>query len=104
VEVLWSSPEIPGFTMQDRLRAIDALLEWSDRLHERQGEARWETSSSVELAERLHEYALSQALSYISDTGELSGGEPRGVVISEAVKEASKRAVWHSHPDDPLKD
>jgi hypothetical protein len=78
--------------------------QWSDRLHERQGEAPWETSSSVELAERLHEEALSQALSYISDIGELSGSELSGVVISEEVKEASKRAVWHPHPDGPPKD
>ena len=99
VEALAGSPEVPGFTMQERLRAIDALLEWSDRLHERQGEAPWGTSSSVELAEHLHEGAVSQALSYVSDIG-----EPHSVVIIEEAKEASKRAVWHPHPDDPPKD
>ena len=98
VEVLSISPEIPGFTMQERLHAIDALLEWSDRLHERQGEASWERSSSVELAERLHEDAVSQVLSYVSDVG-----EPGSIVVSEEVMEASTRAVWHPHPDDPPK-
>jgi hypothetical protein len=90
--------------MQERLRAIDALLQWSDRLHEQQGEAPSETASSVELAERLHEDAVSQAFSYVSDIGELRSGEPRGVLISEEVKEASKRAVWHPHSDDRPKD
>jgi hypothetical protein len=98
VEALWSSPEISSFTMQERLHAIDALLEWSDRLHERQGEAPSATSSSVELAEHLHEDAVSQVLSYVSD-----GGEPNSVAISEQAKEASKRAIWHPHPDDPPK-
>jgi Nuclease-related domain len=79
-ETLAGSPEISGFTMQERLRAIDALLEWSDRLHERQGEVPWATSSSVELAEHLHEDAVSQALSYLSD-----GGEPGSVVIDEGL-------------------
>ena len=49
----------------------------------------------VELAERLHKDAISQALSYVSDIG-----EPSSVVITEEVKEASKRAVWHPYPDD----
>lgn len=96
VEALSGSPEIPGFTMQERLRTIDALLEWSDRLHERQGEAPWETSSSVELAGHLHEDAISVATSYLSDVGDLGS-----VAISGEVKEASKRAIWHPHPDDP---
>ena len=98
VEALSGHPEVPGFTMQERLRAIDALLEWSDRLHDRQGEAPGETSSSVELAERLHEDAVCQALSYASGID-----EPGRVAISEEVKEASKKAVWHPHPDDPPK-
>jgi hypothetical protein len=55
-------------------------------------------SSSVELAERLHEDAISQASSYLSDVG-----EPGSVAINEDVREASKRAVWHPHPDDPPK-
>jgi hypothetical protein len=99
VEALSSSPEIPDFTMQERLRAVDALLQWSDRLHERQGEAPWATSSSVEIAERLHEEAVSRAYSYLSDISEYGS-----VAISEEVKEASKRAVWYPHPDDPPKD
>jgi hypothetical protein len=98
VEALSGSPEVPGFTMQDRLRAIDALLEWSDRLHERQGEAPSATASSVELAEHLYEDAVSRAFSYLSDVG-----EPSSVAMSEEVKEASKRALWHPHPDDPPK-
>ena len=99
VEALWGSPEIPGFTMQERLRAIDALLQWSDRLHEQQGEASSATSATVELAERLHEEAVSRAYSYVSDISEHGS-----VAISEEVKEASKRAVWYPHPDDPPKD
>jgi hypothetical protein len=99
VEDLSDSPKVPGFTMLERLYAIDALLEWSDRLHERQGEAPCETSSSVELAERLHEDAISKASSsYLSDVG-----EPGSVDINEDAKEASKKAVWHPHPDDPPK-
>jgi Nuclease-related domain len=98
VEDLSNSPEIPGFTMLERLCTIDALLEWSDRLHERQGEPPWETSSSVELAERVHEDAISQAPSYLSGIG-----EPGSIAISEDVQEASKKAVWHPHPDDPPK-
>ncbi len=35
VEILSQSPAIPGLTMEQRLRAVDALLEWSDQLHER---------------------------------------------------------------------
>jgi hypothetical protein len=97
-EALSGSPEVPGFTMQDRLRAIDALLEWSDRLHERQGEALWEAASSAELAEHLHEDAISVASSYLSGIE-----EPGSVVIDEEVKEVSKSAVWHPHPDDPPK-
>lgn len=98
VEALWGSSEIPDFTMQKRLRAIDALLKWSDRLHQQQGEVPSATASSVELAERLHEDAVSRALPYVSGVG-----EPDSVAISEEVKEARKRAVWHPHPDDPPK-
>ncbi len=98
VEAIWDAPEIPGFTMQERLRAIDALLEWSDWLHERQGEASWETASSVELAEHLREETISVATSYLSDVGDLGS-----IVITEEAKEASKRAVWHTHSDDPPK-
>jgi hypothetical protein len=98
VDALWGTPEMPDFTMQKRLRIIDALLEWSDRLHEQQGEAPLATSSSVELAERLHEDAVSHAFSYLADVG-----GPGDVAVSEEVKEARKRAVWHPHPDDPPK-
>ncbi len=97
VEALSGSPEIPDFTIQERLRAIDALLKWSDRLHEQQGEAPSAMSYSVELAERLHEDAVSRASSYLSDVA-----EPGSVAISEE-KEARKRAFWHPHPDDPPK-
>jgi hypothetical protein len=91
-----SFSEIPNLTMQERLRAIDALLEGYDRLHERQGEAPWTTSSSVELAERLCEDAVSRASSRV-----LGGGDPGSVVSSEEVNEATKRAFWLPHPDDP---
>jgi hypothetical protein len=96
VETLWSSPEIPTFTMEKRLRVLDALLEWSDGLHEHKGEVPWETASSVELAERLYNEAVYHAVSYCSQIGELGD-----VTISEEVKEARKRAFWHPHPDDP---
>lgn len=66
VEALSGSSEIPDFTMQRRLHAIDALLKWSDWLHEQQGEAP-STRSSVDLAELLHEDAVSRAVSYLSD-------------------------------------
>jgi hypothetical protein len=66
VESLSGSSEIPDFTMQRRLHAIDALLKWSDWLHEQQGEAP-STRSSVDLAELLHEDAVSRAVSYLSD-------------------------------------
>ena len=98
VEALLGSSRIPDLTLQKRLRIIDALLKWSDRLHEQQGEASSATSSSVELAERLHEDAVSRAVSYVSGIG-----EPSSVAVSEEVKEARKRAVWHPHPDDPPK-
>jgi hypothetical protein len=39
VEILSQSPAISGLTMEKRLRVVDALLDWSDRLHEHQGEA-----------------------------------------------------------------
>jgi hypothetical protein len=70
VETFSVSSKIPDFTMQKRLQAIDALLEWSDRLYEQQGEAPWATSSAVELAERVHEDAVSRAPSYLSGVGE----------------------------------
>ncbi|CAN5894246.1 hypothetical protein BH18ACT11_BH18ACT11_14090 [soil metagenome] len=96
VETVSTSPAIPGFTMEKHLRAVDALLERSDQLHERQGEAPWATSSSVELAERLHGEAVSHASSYLA-----AAGESGGIGIGEEIQKARKRAVWHSHPDDP---
>jgi hypothetical protein len=69
VETLWSSPEMPTFTMEKRLRVPEALLEWSDGLHEQQGEVPWETASSVELTERLYDEAVSRAVSYYSQIG-----------------------------------
>jgi hypothetical protein len=96
VETLWSSPEIPTFTIEKRLRVLDALLEWSDGLHEQQGEVPWETASSVELAERLYDEAVSRTVSYCSQIRELGD-----VTISEEVMEARKRAFWYPHPDDP---
>lgn len=99
VEVISGSPEIPGLTMEKRLQAIDALLEWSDRLHDQREEAPSEALlSSVELAERLHKDAVSRASSYLSDSGESGRAAP-----SPEVKEARKRAFWHPHPDDPPK-
>jgi hypothetical protein len=67
--------------MEKRLRVLEVLLEWSDRLHELQGEAPWETSSSVELAERLYNEAISRAVTYCSQIG-----EPAAVSISEEAK------------------
>jgi len=67
-------------------------------LHGQHGEAPPETSSSVELAVRLHEEAVSRASSYLSDVG-----EPGSAAPSPAVSEARKRAIWHPHPDDPPK-
>ncbi len=96
VEALYGSPVIPDLTMDKRLRALDALLRWSDRLHQQLGEAQPPTLSSVELAERLHEDAVSRAACYLSDVV----GEPGSAAVSEEVKEARKRAVWHLHPDD----
>jgi hypothetical protein len=98
VEAIAVAAEIPRLTMEKRLRIIDALLEWSDRLHGQQGEPPPKTSSSVELAEHLHEDAVSRASSYLS-----SVGEPVSAAPSPTVKEAKKRAIWHSHPDDPPK-
>lgn len=57
------------------------------RLHDLQGEARWETSSSVELAEHLYDEAVSHAVAYCSQMD-----EPAAVIISEEAKEARKRA------------
>jgi Nuclease-related domain len=85
VEALSVSSKRPDFTMHKRLQVIDALLEWSDRLHEQQGEAPLATSSAVELAERLHEDAVSRASSYLSDVS-----EPGSVAISKEVKETRK--------------
>ena len=96
VDAIAGSSEIPDLTMEKRLQAIDALLERSDMLQCQQGEAPPETPSSVELAERLHEEAVSRASSYLSDVG-----EPGGAAPSPEVEEARKRAIWHSHPDDP---
>jgi hypothetical protein len=95
-ETLRSSPEIPNFAMEKRLRVLDVLLEWSDRLHDLQGEARWETSSSIALAERLYDESVSRAAAYCSQMGEHAA-----VSISEEAKEARKRAFWYPHPDDP---
>jgi hypothetical protein len=64
--------------MEKRLRIIDALLEWSDRLHEQRGEEPWATSSAVELAERLHYDAVSRASSYFSDAN-----KPDSIAIGE---------------------
>ncbi|HSK85716.1 MAG TPA: hypothetical protein VK902_20265 [Rubrobacter sp.] len=58
--------------------------------------APWVTPSSVELAERLYEDAVSRAFSYLSDAGETSR-----IGVGEEVQEARARAVWHPHPDDP---
>jgi hypothetical protein len=80
VETFSVSSKIPDFTMQKRLQAIDTLLEWSDRLYEQQGEALWATSPAVELAERVHEEAVSRASSYLS-----GAGEPGSVATSEDV-------------------
>jgi Nuclease-related domain len=94
VETLRCSSEIPDFTMHKRLHAIDALLQWSDQLHGQRGEAP-STRSSVELAERLHEEAVSHASSYLS-----SAGEPVIAATSEGEGEASKRVMRRSHPDE----
>jgi hypothetical protein len=99
VEVLRRSPEMPGFTMERRLGAVDALLDWSDLLHERQGGAPWETEDAVELAERLYVDAVSIASSYVSEASE----EPARVADNGKIEEARKRAVWLPHPDDPPK-
>ncbi len=72
VEALSISSEKPDFTMEKRLRVVDALLRWSDRLHQQQGEAP-SAGSSVELAERLHRDAVSLARRYLSEVGEASG-------------------------------
>jgi hypothetical protein len=96
VQILSGSPAMSSLTMEKRLRTVDALLEWSDRLHEQQGEVPWATSSAVELAERLHDDAVSAASSYFSDAN-----EPDSIAIKEEVQGARARAVWHPHPDDP---
>ncbi len=96
VKILSHSRAMPGFTMEKRLRTMDALLEWSDRLHERQGEVPRVTSSSVELAERLYEDAVSRASSCLS-----GAGEHGSIAISEEIYAARARAVWYPHPDDP---
>jgi hypothetical protein len=99
VEVLSRSPEISGFTMERRLDAVDALLDWSDRLHERRGEAPRETQDAVELAERLYVDAVSTASTYVSEANE----ESVRTAANEKIEEARRRAVWLPHPDDPPK-
>lgn len=90
VEVLSGSPEIPGFTMDKRLLSIEALLKWSDRLHEQRGETpSAATSSAVELAERLHEDAVSRASCYLSSTGEPSNA----AFVREEMTEAGRKTV-----------
>lgn len=96
VGTLSDSSEISDLTMEKRLRVLDALLAWSDRLHEQQGGALWATSSSVELAQSLYEDAVSRASAYLSDIE-----EPSSVVVGKEVEEARKRVIWHPHPDDP---
>ncbi len=71
-EALLRAPAAPDFTMEKRLRVVDALLRWSDRLHQQQGEAT-SAGSAVELAERLHRDAVSLARRYLSEVGEASG-------------------------------
>ncbi|MDP9485654.1 MAG: NERD domain-containing protein [Actinomycetota bacterium] len=71
-EALLRSPAAPDFTMEKRLRVVDALLRWSDGLHQQQGEAT-SAGSSVELAERLHRDAVSLARRYLSEVDEASG-------------------------------
>ena len=82
--------------MEKRLRVLDTLLEWSDKLHELQGEEPWDTAASVELAEHLYDAAVSRAISYCSQTS-----DPNALTISEEAKEARKRAFWYPHRDDP---
>ena len=94
-EALSGSGKVPALTMENRLRVLDALLDWSDRLHQQMGEAPWSTSSSVELAERLHQEAVSRASSYLSRFG-----EPSTVAARAETPEAKGRAFWHPHPDD----
>lgn len=79
VETLRISPEITGLTMEKRLRIVDALLEWSDRLHNQQEKVLSVTASSVELAESLHEDAVTRAVSYLSDSDEVPGGATAAV-------------------------
>jgi hypothetical protein len=98
VEALSVSAKRSDFTMQKRLLVIDALLEWSDELHEQMGEAPAATSSAIELAEHLHEEAVSRASSYLSAVD-----EPGSIAINVKAKEVRGKAVWHSHPDDPPK-
>jgi len=79
MEALRISSEIPGLTMEKRLRIVDTLLEWSDRLYDQQEKAPSATASSVELAEFLHEDAVTRAVSYLSDSGEAPGGATAAV-------------------------
>lgn len=96
VETLSDSSEIFDLTMEKRLHVLDALLAWSDQLHDQKGEALWTTSSSVKLAQHLYEDAVSRASAYLSYID-----EPSSAVVSKEVEEARKRATWHPHPDDP---
>jgi hypothetical protein len=96
IETLSNFPEVPGLTMEKRLRTVDALLAWSDQLHERQGEAPWTTSSSVELAQRLYDDAVDAASSCFSDSS-----SPEGIATNEAAWQSRPRAICYPHPDDP---
>jgi hypothetical protein len=97
-EALSGSPSVLDLTMQERLLAIDALLEESERLHEQQGEAPPTTSSSVELAERLYVDAVSRAVAYLSEVSDTVS-----VAVSEEATKPDRRGIWHPYPDDPPK-
>jgi hypothetical protein len=81
------------------LDAVDALLSWSARLHERRDGTPWETKDAVELAERLYVDAVSLASAYVSEAID----ESARVAANEKLEEARERAVWLPHPDDPPK-
>ncbi len=100
VELISRSPAIPAYTREVRLRVLDALIEGSDRLHERQGATPWATSSAVELAMRLHEEAVSSTRSLLSCVTEAC--RPAGMPSGEVARKP--RAVYLPHPDDPSRD